>query len=400
MITETFIKFLYEAAGMQRWNDHNRPHKGFTELDKQAHKMFYSYVLARFEESDKNVKVDWVRLIEGGIFEFFHRILLTDIKPPIYHKLMAEREKEMNTWVFRQLENKGVFDVNGDFREKLQNYLFDKNYAYTEKKILKASHYLATNWEFDIIYKLNPGFYGIEETKNRLENEIEEHYELAGVQKIYLGKKTKDFTNLVGQLRFQQRWAQSPRIPETSVMGHMLIVAILSYMFSCEIGSCPARARNNFYGGLFHDLPEVLTRDIISPVKNSIEGLGSIIKELEDRQMEENIYPLVPAEWKNELRYFTENEFSSKIISENRICITNSVDINNNYNYNSFNPIDGEIIEVCDKLSAYVEAYLSIKLGVSSHFLLDGHRQIYELFRNRKDAGIDFGPVFESFRQV
>lgn len=400
MISETFIKFIYEAAGMQRWNDHNRPHKGFTELDKQAHKMFYAYVLARFEESDKNVGIDWVKLIEGGIFEFFHRILLTDIKPPIYHKLMAEREKEMNTWVFRQLENKGIFDIAGNFKEKLESYLFDRNYASIEKKILKASHYLATNWEFEIIYRLNPGFYGIEDTKRRLENEIEEHYELAGVQKINLGKKTKDFTNLAGQLRFQQRWAQSPRIPETSVMGHMFIVAILSYMFSAEINACAARARNNFFGGLFHDLPEVLTRDIISPVKNSIEGLGSVIKELEDRQMEEIIYPLVPSEWKSELRYFTENEFASKIIVDKKINITNSNEINANYNNDCFNPIDGEIIEVCDKLSAYVEAYLSIKLGVSSHYLVDGHRQIYELFRDRKNAGIDFAPVFESFRQV
>lgn len=31
------IEFIFEAAHIQRWNDHIRP-QGFTELDKQAHK--------------------------------------------------------------------------------------------------------------------------------------------------------------------------------------------------------------------------------------------------------------------------------------------------------------------------------------------------------------------------
>ncbi|MGZ7169402.1 MAG: HD domain-containing protein [Halobacteriota archaeon] len=30
---------------------------------------------------------------------------------------------------------------------------------------------------------------------------------------------------------------------------------------------CYRRRFHNFFGGLFHDLPEALTRDIISPVK-------------------------------------------------------------------------------------------------------------------------------------
>ena len=38
------------------------------------------------------------------------------------------------------------------------------------------------------------------------------------------------------------------------------------------------------------DLPEVLTRDIVSPVKASVEGLDSLIKEIEDDQMDKIIY--------------------------------------------------------------------------------------------------------------
>lgn len=69
MITKPIISKIYEAASIQRWNDHIRPWTGFTELDKQAHKLFFAYVLSRCEGEN----VDMIKLIEGGIFEFFHR---------------------------------------------------------------------------------------------------------------------------------------------------------------------------------------------------------------------------------------------------------------------------------------------------------------------------------------
>lgn len=60
------IQFIFEAAYIQRWNDHIRP-QGFTELDKQAHKMMILYVLARYEEQDHGASLDWQVLVEGGI---------------------------------------------------------------------------------------------------------------------------------------------------------------------------------------------------------------------------------------------------------------------------------------------------------------------------------------------
>ncbi|HHW32393.1 MAG TPA: HD domain-containing protein [Clostridiaceae bacterium] len=396
MINKDFLQFLFEAASMQRWNDHIRPHKGFTELDKQAQKMFYAYVLAKYEESDRKASINWVNLIEGSMFELFHRILLTDIKPPIFHELMAKKEKQLNQWVIEGLRSKGVYDIKGNFKEKIKEYFFNPGYSAIEKKILKAAHYMATNWEFQIVYRLSSGFWGLEETKNSIDNELEEHYDLAGVQRLNIGKKTKAFLDLIGQLRFQQRWAQAPRVPETSVMGHMLIVAILSYVFTVELEGCNKRIYNNYFAGLFHDLPEVLTRDIISPVKRSIQGLSDVIKEIEERQVEEKIFPLIPQSWHDELRYFTKDEFKSKIIKEGQIIEVDSEDINREYNIDMYNPMDGQIIEVCDKLSAYMEACMSINHGIKSPFLEEGRRVIFDRFKDSKVAGIDFGQLFRN----
>ena len=237
------------------------------------------------------------------------------------------------------------------------------------------------------------------ETKAAIENQLEEHYDLAGVQKLTLGKKTGNFLDLVGQLRFQLRWAQTPRLPKTSVIGHMLIVAILSYLCSVEVGAGDKRVYNNFFAGLFHDLPEVLTRDIVSPVKQSVAGIEQLIKEIEHRQLEERIFPLLPPAWYKEINYFTQNEFKSKIMREDgQIVIVTSAEINEKYNDDRYNPLDGELIKACDQLAAYMETFLSITHGITSNPLVEANRHLYEKYKNTTIAGIDFGQLFSYFK--
>ncbi|WP_048192091.1 HD domain-containing protein [Methanobacterium sp. SMA-27] len=395
---ENLIERFYESASMNRWNDHIRPVE-LTELDKQAHKMVIAYVIANFEEKDRNAEINWQNLIEGGIFEFLHRTILTDIKPPVFHKMMEEKGESLNKHVLKLLES----DMNGlspEFKENFERYLFDSKYAQLEKKILKAAHYMATNWEFRIIYHTSPFIYGIEETKEAIENQIEDHFDLIGVQKLSLEKKSFGFIDLCGQLRFQERWAHSPRLPKTSVLGHMYIVAITSYLFSLENNSCKKRLYNNFFTGLFHDLPEVLTKDIISPVKGSVEGLEDIIKEYEENQMKTRLLPLLPLSWREEMRYFTQDEFENKIkINDNIHKGIKFKELNGKYNKNKFQPLDGKLIKACDKLAAFIEADFSIKHGITSKHLEEGRKNIYEDFKTKKVSGIDFGSIFNYFKE-
>jgi putative hydrolase of HD superfamily len=139
MIKKSLVEFLYESAHIQRWNDHMRPRGGFTELDKQAHKMIIAYVLAKFESEERKAPVSRRRLIEGGIFEFLHRVRVTDIKPPVFHELMARHGAELNRWVLDKVTGK-VDSLGGDFAVNFSRYLTDPEYSALEKKILRAAH--------------------------------------------------------------------------------------------------------------------------------------------------------------------------------------------------------------------------------------------------------------------
>ena len=396
MLSKEIIEKFYVAASMQRWNDHIRISE-FTELDKQAHKMIIAYILGKFEETNKDNGFDWIKIIEGGMFEFLQRIVLTDLKPPIFHKLKRKMEQKLNELVLKQLSD-ATKGIDG-FNERFEKYLNDPNEAAHEKRILKAAHYLASSWEFRIIYDLSRNIYGIDMTKAEIENEIEEHYDLIGVQKIVLGKKSHGFIDLCGQLRFQQRWAHTQRIPRTSVLGHMLIVAMLSYLCTLELKpkACEQRLYNNYFAALFHDLPEVLTRDIISPVKKSIEKIDKdIITNIEQELLEERILRLLPKGLHDEMRYFyfKEEHFENKIKKPSDENISTEI-INKKYNSDKYSPIDGEIIFCCDKLAAYVEAALSIYHGIESRVLKGAKESMQAEFKGKLIGGINFGHLFE-----
>lgn len=398
MVTTEFISLIHTATVIQRWNDHIRPAAGFTEIDKQAHKTFYAYALARCHEDSGNT-VNYNKLIEGLIFEFLHRVITTDIKPPVYHKLMNQMGDGINKWVLSQLKEE-VSSIKGYFYEKMEKYFFDDDYSAEEKKIIKFAHYLATKWEFDVIYPMNKTMYNIEKTKTEVNDSLLTCEWFDGKLKFYQNPRISDFLNLIGQLRFQQRWTATARMPETSVMGHMLVVAILSYVFSLELDACPKRCENAFFGGLFHDLPEVLTRDIISPVKRGVSGLDEIIKDIEDSQMRDIIYPLIPTHWHKELEYYTNDEFSSRITENGEVKNVSSEEISKSYNMNKFNPIDGRLIRICDHLSAFLEAYLSITNGVEAQPLKNAIFTLHDMYKSVKIAHIDFGNYFAEFKNL
>lgn len=394
MIRKALLLKVFDSANMQRWNDKIRPVE-LRELDKQAHKMVIAYFLGKFEETGSGF--DWIQVIEGGIFEFLQRLVLTDLKPQIFYKIKEDREKysQLNDWVYKELETI-ISPLGTDFCNKFRDY-FSRMDDNINRRILGAAHFYATKWEFDIIERASPQGYEIAEIKENLQAVQEKYYDLKGIQQLALYEKYRNFVDLCGQLRFQLRWSHIHRLPKTSVLGHMLIVAVLSYLFSLEIGACRKRCINNYFNGLFHDLPEVLTRDIISPVKRSVAGLGALIKEYEKEQMEQEVYGLIPEECHAEMRMFTENEFSSTVTINGTTKDTSSDEISSAYNKDEFNPKDGEIIKATDHLAAFIEAYMALQGGTKTKELEDAKNSLYSDYSKKTVGGIKFGEIFADF---
>ncbi len=395
MISKDLILKLFNGATMQRWNDKIRPVE-LRELDKQAHKMCIAYFLGKFEETTAGFS--WLEVIEGGLFEFLQRLVITDLKPQIFNRIKEDRTRynELNAWVFARLEPL-ISPLGKRLTERFRAY-FSTTDDTINKMILGAAHFYATRWEFDIIERANPQGYEIPELKKYLVEKQERYYGLVGIQQLALYGKYRNFLDLCGQLRFQLRWGHVNMVPRASVLGHMLIVAILSYFFSLEIGCCEKRCTNNYFTGLFHDLPEVLTRDIISPVKRSIEGLDTLIKEYEKEQMEKEVYALIPEAWHQEMKMFTEDEFSNVVTAEGRtITVDDSDEISRKYNEDRYNPRDGQLLKAIDELAAFAEAYIALENGVKSKDLELAKQSIRTRYQDKVFAGVKFDGIYAAF---
>ncbi|MCG8570300.1 MAG: HD domain-containing protein [Spirochaetes bacterium] len=350
---------IFDAAYMQRWNDKLRPIP-FIEMDKQAHKLMIAFFLGKFEEQKRSI--NWITLIEGAIFEFLQRIVVTDIKPFIFDRIKENQQKyqELNKWIYQHIKEY-IQETGEKFNQNFQNY-FISNDDTIEKNILNAAHIYASKWEFDILKKFNPLVYDTFYIEERFSEKMENYYNLEGIKQIALYRDYQKFIDLCGQLRFQTRWANLHRFPKTSVLGHSFYVAVISYFFSLQNNSCPKRIYNNVFSGLFHDLPEVLTRDIISPVKQSVEGISDIIKEYEILEMERVFYPLLPDFVLSEMKSYTEEEFESIVFINNEKKKLEGF-IDNQYNKDQYDPRDGLLIKAADELAAFIEAYSAVKNG-------------------------------------
>ena len=388
MINPKIIEYIFSSASIQRWNDYTRM-VDLVELDKQAHKFIIAYFIAKLEDD-----INFTHLIEAGIFEFLRRVVVTDIRPDVFRKALQQKSKEINTWVVGKLKSSIENIENGNFLQKFEEFLNDPNMYKKERFILKAASYLSTKWEFSIVYQTSQFLSDIEEVKKAVDAEIEDYYELIGVRKIALNKKLAKIVDLSGRLRFQKRWAQTPRIPETSVLGHMLTVALFSYFYSLEVKACDKRLQNNFFTALFHDLPEALTRDIISPVKYSVDELSEIIAEYEVAKIEDDILPNIPINIQEEFSYILgiskgiKEEFANKVKIDGNIT---EVDDINKYNLDKYEAIDGLALKQCDKLSAFVEASLSISHGIKSKELISGKKEILKGLKEIN--GVDFKQI-------
>jgi len=402
VINPKIIDYIFSSASIQRWNDYPRMVE-LVELDKQAHKFIIAYFIAKLEDD-----INFTHLIEAGIFEFLRRVVVTDIRPDVFRKALQKKSTEINSWVIEKLKNSLKDIDNGNFLQKFEEFLNDQNMYKKERFILKAASYLSTKWEFSIVYQTSQFLNDIEEVKKAVEAEIEDYYELIGVRKIALNQKLSKIVDLSGRLRFQKRWAQTPRIPETSVLGHMLTVAIFSYFYSLKVKACDKRLQNNFFTALFHDLPEALTRDIISPVKYSVDELSNIIAEYEIAKIEDDILPNIPESIQKEFSYILglyngrKEEFANKVQIDGKIQEVEDI---SKYNLDKYEAIDGKALKQCDKLSAFVEASLSISHGIKSKELINGKKDILKSLQdilevNFQTIALDIDQDFESTGQT
>ncbi|CCH48817.1 HD domain-containing protein [Pseudodesulfovibrio piezophilus] len=411
IIRKSLLELIFSGAFMKRWNDKLRPME-LVEVDKQAHKMIVAWLLFLLNSRDLDVvrkRALGESLIEGGLFDYLYRLVITDIKPPVFYKIKENPDdySTLTNWVIKQLRPR-IMPLGDDFMNRMTAYLMQPEDKGLARRILHAAHLYASYSEFKLLKSINRMDHELIEIEESFIERLNSMRDLVGVSEL-LDEDSNvlgGFARMCGRLRFQKRWSQTPRVPETSVLGHMFIVATYSWFFSMEVGACRARCQNNFFSGLFHDLPELLTRDIISPVKGSSQEIGELIHEYEIRELNRVVLaPLKEGGYEDiakRLEYLlgleVGSEFKASVNMDGTIVEATEEQMAGEYNIDTIDPKDGPLLKVSDSLAAYIEAHTALKNGISSGQL---HHALYRISNRYNEtpviAGVQVSALLADF---
>ena len=402
MLTQKFALKIFEGFSIQRWTDLIRPFD-IVEMDKAGEKMVLAYIIGKCEEQ-KGVFVDWIWMIYASLFDILKKIALCDIKAPIQQILKKDYASEylrLNEWILNQ--DKPLIDGSALFSqftiyEGQRAGTFDiPEKSRAAERILSAANKFATMRELQMLSIVNEPE-RLEKINKELLADLQGYLDLTGLQLLMTRQKSYDFIMKIEQLRFQTRWNQTPRVPKTSVLGHCFFVAVITLLLCRQSGQkmCEKRLINNYFSALFHDLPEAVTRDIISPVKQATDELPSIVKRIEDEIVNKELVPLMEPYFSDELMYFTSDEFSNRIKDKKGNAeVVSWEDLNGKYNQDDFSPVDGRTVRIADHLSALLEADSSIKHGITSSHLEYGRNSMISHYKPGETInGIDVGKLF------
>jgi putative hydrolase of HD superfamily len=431
MITYALAAKLFGGFSILRWNDRLRPTE-LVEIEHHALKSILTYFLGKtVEHSSTNKTTFWREIVDGNIYDLLGKITTSDIQTEVRQKLKKTAGEDFVKLIVEDW-NKPALGI-----KKSQN--FEKYIGATvgaeaiKFPILRFAHKYVTRCEFEIIKK-----FSLDTIDNRrIENEINSSIKKSlnsSLEKIAEELENDDSDilsvfRIIERLRYQIRWSQTPRIPSTSVLGHCMYCAVLAYFISVEAGLESDRIVNNFYAALFHDMPEALSRDIISPVKKAAIKIEEQIAQIERELCEDRILKKIPEVWKADFRFITgqmcykgENnlidtqldttkynandqreEFKKHGEFSNRIKVTDNptyeiIPWGNEImdSYRSKYGVDGELLKICDLISSYMEARMSMQHGIRSPHLDNGIAYTTNACRGKHLYNINVDDFFDS----
>lgn len=401
MITKALALKIFEGFSIQRWNDLIRPFD-LIEMDKAGEKMMIAYIIGKFEEH-KGESIDWEWMIHASLFDLLRKISLCDIKAPVQRLLKQEYTAEylrLDEWVLSQyralINDDELFSRFTIYVGQKAETLPIPESLTVSYRVLQAAHKYSTMRELQMLSLVNERE-RLVKIETELQAQIRPYLDLEGLQMMLTHQKTYDFLLKTEQLRFQTRWNQTPRVPKTNVLGHSYFVAAMTLLLSRNSGieMCSRRIINNFFCALFHDLPEAVTRDIISPVKQATDALPDIVKRIEDEIAGRELVPLMEDFFADELRYYTNDEFQNRIRREGKSEAVSWEDLNGSFNSDAFEPVDGRLVRLSDHLAALLEADSSIKHGITSEHLVHGRESLLGHYTPGETInGIDAGKLF------
>lgn len=284
---------------MKRWNNFPRI-EDVSHLDNVGYTIHIALFLAHLEE--KNGKeVDKEFIIKRIIFNCFITLLISDINSGT-----REYIKELDSSMFDKIESMWIdsilsFDAPEYIKEDIKNTFFNTKNT-LELDIISASKKYAWLNECMVNAKVFPDIYEVplEQINSFL---FEKRKTLKSLDLLLSNENYKRYLSNIRRLSHSMRWSWQTRIFPISVMSHLVIITFISYI----LGMIENENGENYdlndllLRAIYHDIPEAITWDVITPTKKSISWFEELLEKVENKMMDDYMFSYIDSDYKEKV---------------------------------------------------------------------------------------------------
>lgn len=274
---------------LRRWTSITTDDK-YNELAKQALNCITAFMLASEYEKQGNI-VNWERFPKIAIYRAFQKVYVYfDTPEHIIDEICALGN--INRDCFNMATKEIIQELTND---EFSDFI-SEGIGTTEMEIYRAATKIATLIELEENSPLmkNNGEY--RDKYSEIENSLRNFSHISGVSDF--SDPTGEIFKLllkISKLRNQNRWAVQPYSINCSVLGHLFDTGVLAYFIGLEHFEWNEKISTKmFFMGIFHDLAEVWTSDVPSPIKDRIPGFRAATEKYESMVLNKNLYSRVP----------------------------------------------------------------------------------------------------------
>lgn len=345
----TLLKLMLTSGiSMKRWNNFPRI-EDISHLDNVWFTLHIAMFLSYLEEKNWN-KVDKEFIMKKIIFNSIKILVLSDINSWTRNYI-----EKVNKDIFNKLEQKVYdyifsFDAPDYLKDDIINTINNKDKV-LELSIIEASKRYAGYKECLVNREVFSDMYEVpyKEIMNQLD---EKRKDLKSLDMLLKNPNYEKYLSNIRKLSHSLRWNQQKRMFPISVMAHLVLITFLSYvMWTIENNKWNSDKLDIFeimFKALYHDIPEAITGDIITPTKKAIPWFEEILEEVERDMLEDYLF------------YYVWDEYEAYV---------------KGYMLNPWTWIEGPYVKSADIISALFEAKIEVNYG-STNFI--------EIYRNIK----------------
>jgi 5'-deoxynucleotidase YfbR-like HD superfamily hydrolase len=236
-----------------------------------------------------------------------------------------------------------------DFIKDDMKNIFSDNTKTLEDEIINSAKKFA--WYQECVINSRVFLYAYDVAMEQIKDYLEEHKNnLYSLRELLKNDNYKNYLSHIRRLSHSMRWSWKQRKYPISVMSHLTIVTFISYiMWSLENQNWKDYdIYNLMIKWAYHDIPEAITWDIITPIKNAVEWFRDVLETVEENMMNDYFFIYVWDDYKQEIKKCMLDPFSWT---------------------------NGELVKQADIISALLEA----KIERDS-----GNMEFWEIYRNVK----------------